>query len=530
MTRAATIAGEAAPVDPRPVIRVAGGRLPQIASEIEAALLAAGVQIYQRGPLTVRPVIERVEATHGRQTNVARLARIDAPYIRDVAGRVARFQRFDARSRKHVDIDAPYDAAVTLLAREGEWTFRSIAGLITTPTLRADGTVLEAEGYDEATRLVLVAPPEMPPIGKTREDALEAKRVLGELIAEFPFVDRASESVVYSMIVTPVARGAFPTTPMHAVTSHEAGSGKSYACDIAAAVAIGQPCPVMAAGRTEEETEKRLGAALLTGQPLISIDNVNGDLGGDGLCQAIERPRVDIRILGKSENARIETRSTLFATGNNLRLVADMTRRAVVATLDPRVERPEMRQFNGSPVGAILADRGRYVAAALTIVRAYALAGRPNLAPRLASFEGWSDTVRSALMWLECADPVLTMEAARTEDPHLAALRQLLSAWADALGVGSAFVYTAAEVLQAAEARDYLPDANVPAWRSPVLRDAVLVVASNRGHLDARTFGRWLARNKGRIVLGLRLDGGSDAHGHAARWWVDRVGSAEWTA
>jgi putative DNA primase/helicase len=39
--------------------------------------------------------------------------------------------------------------------------------------------------------------------------------------------------------------------------------------------------PVMAAGRTEEETEKRLGAALLAGQPIINIDNVNGELGGD---------------------------------------------------------------------------------------------------------------------------------------------------------------------------------------------------------------------------------------------------------
>jgi putative DNA primase/helicase len=51
----------------------------------------------------------------------------------------------------------------------------------------------------------------------------------------------------------------------------------------------------MAAGRTEEETEKRLGAALLAWQPLISIDNVNGELGGDALCQIIERPVVEIR-------------------------------------------------------------------------------------------------------------------------------------------------------------------------------------------------------------------------------------------
>ncbi len=51
-------------------------------------------------------------------------------------------------------------------------------------------------------------------------------------------------------------------------------------------------------------------------------------------------------------------------------------------------------------------------------LRAYFAAGRPNGAPRLASFEGWSDTVRSALIWLGKADPVASMELARAEDPE----------------------------------------------------------------------------------------------------------------
>ena len=167
---------------------------------------------------------------------------------------------------------------------------------------------------------------------------------------------------------------------MHAARAPTAGSGKSYVFDIASAIAIGQPCPVMAAGRTEEETEKRLGAALLAGQPIINIDNVNGELGGDALCQIIERPIVEVRILGKSERARIEARSTVFATGNNLRLLGDMTRRVILCTLDARRERPELRQFKRDPVAEVLGDRGRYVGAALTVVRAYLVAGKPNRA------------------------------------------------------------------------------------------------------------------------------------------------------
>lgn len=114
---------------------------------------------------------------------------------------------------------------------------------------------------------------------------------------------------------------------------------------------------------------------------------MNGDLGGDALCQIIERPVVEIRILGKSELVRIESRSTVFATSNNLGVVSDMTRRVLRCRLDPKRERPELRRFRWRPVAAVLADRGRYVAAALTVVRAYVAAGMPGRAPRLASFE-----------------------------------------------------------------------------------------------------------------------------------------------
>src|ERR1035438_161575 len=92
-------------------------------------------------------------------------------------------------------------------------------------------------------------------------------------------------------------------------------------------------------GASEEETEKRLGAAMLAGQPLISIDNISGELGGDALCQIIERPVVEIRVLGRSDRVRIEARGTsLYATGNNFVVVADVCRRVITTNLDPADE------------------------------------------------------------------------------------------------------------------------------------------------------------------------------------------------
>ena len=515
-----------------PVIQIGGGRLPENATAGERAIIAAGMPVYRRGAMLVRPVVEEVDAAHGHRTHVAQLARLDLPYLRDLLCRAAQWERFNARKQDWVAVNAPQDVAQTILCRFGEWTFPPVVGVLTTPTLRPDGTILAEPGYDAETRLILMAPPPMPRVAlePTRDDAERALGLLDGLLDEFPFIDDASRSVALSGLITPIVRGAFPVAPMHVARAPTPASGKSYLWDVMAAIALGQPCPVMAAGRSEEETEKRLGAALLAGQPIISIDNVNGELGGDALCQAIERPVVEVRILGKSERVRIEARgTTLFATGNNLVLLGDMTRRVLLATLDPMLERPELRQFTGNPVTDVLANRGKYIGAALTLVRAYIAAGRPDPAPRLASFEGWSDSVRSALIWLGRADPVITMEQARDEDPQLAALHEMLTAWADALGTGPATRRTAADLLTLIEERETRLAGDGDAhegyereWRYPTLRNVVLAAAASRGRPEVRTLGRWLVRHRSRIAGGLRFAGESDKHGHGWKWWVDK--------
>jgi len=78
-----------------------------------------------------------------------------------------------------------------------------------------------------------------------------------------------------------------------------------------------------------------------------------------------------MRILGASKLASIEARgTTFFATGNNLVIFGDMTRRVITARLDARMERPEYREFAGDPVAKVQANRGAYIAAALTICKA----------------------------------------------------------------------------------------------------------------------------------------------------------------
>jgi putative DNA primase/helicase len=504
--------------DTRPVIRLGPGRLHVSVAETEAALIEACAPLYDHGGELVRPVTEDAKGFRGHKTKVVRLRPWTPDAMRDQLSRVVRFEKYEGRRGTYVATAVPYDVAKTIIAHDGNWGFPRLAGVITTPTLRPDGSILSEAGYDPATALLLVEPPTMAAIPDYPgpADARNALRPLEVLLDEFPFVDEESRAVALSALITPVVRGALSTAPLHVLDAPEAGTGKSYLVDLAAAIATGEAAPVIAAGRTEEETEKRLVAELLSGQPIVSIDNLNGNLHGDFLCQAVERPIVRPRVLGKSENRRIPNAAVFFANGNNLRLVGDVVRRSVRCRLDAKLEHPELRQFRGDPLQAVLADRGRFIAAILTIVRAYQVAGYPDCQPPLASFADWSRLVRSALVWLGCADPVATTAEARNEDPARADLQAVVAAWRAAIGVSTKV--TAGELKQKAETVD---SRNSEANKAnEMLRKALDAIARARrgSEIDTLRLGRWLSRNKNRVACGCAIVAETDKYSNQLVW------------
>ena len=486
------------------------GLIHEAASHSERALVRAGAPLYSRAGQLVRPVVDELPAADGGITKIARLRPVTVDALLDHLSRVADFGRF-LESGKLKRIDPPLAIAKTILARDGEWLFEPLAGVLTTPTIRPDGSLLIEPGFDPQTRILLRDPPAMPTLDEspTRDQAERALANIEALLIGFPFCDEASRSVAISAILTPIARGGMACAPLHALTAPAPGTGKSYLTDITSGILTGQRAPVIAAGHNGEELEKRLGAALLGGQSLISLDNVNGKLSGDCLAQLIERPVVEIRPLGRSNLVRVESRATVFGNGNNLQLTGDMTRRSLLCSMDSGVERPELRQFSFDPFRAVLADRGKYIAAALTVVRAYIVAGSPDPCPRLASFEQWSDRVRSAIVWLGRADPVETIETARADDPEQAARTAIFLALHEAFGNASWIV---------SDAMKLISDSTTPNHNADLER-AFIEISGTRGP-TGKLIGHWLARNKGRVVEGLRLLDEPDLHRKQKKWRI----------
>ena len=234
---------------------------------------------------------------------------------------------------------------------------------------------------------------------------------------------------------------------------------------------------------------------------------MNGELGGAFLCQLTERPTVTPRILGRSEQPLIRNSFTILATGNNIRLRGDMVRRSLISQLDAGMERPETRHFKDNPVEKVLSNRGFYISAALTVVRAYLVAGQPDRPPPYASYEPWSDRVRGALMWLGQPDPVDSLIIVRAEDPELQTLKGMLDAWATAFGVGPYKAHPAAQALKRAET-------------NTVLQEAIDATRATAKKLPSVALGHWLTDHKGRIVGRRKFERLTNDGHKASEWYV----------
>ncbi len=503
----------------RPAIRVMGGQRHIAADQAIDAMMAMGVPFYQRDRALVRVASSRAKTSDGAVIDVPGIVPVTIPILGRLMGQSAEWERINSKDEV-IRIDPPKDVVEQVAAMSGDWPFPPIAGVISTPTMRPDGTILDTEGYDEATGLVLTGAPRMPhiPDNPTRQDADRALDVLQSLLGEFPFADDASRSVALSMILTVVLRGALlPAVPMHAATAPQPGTGKSYLLDTASAIATGERCAVIAMAPDVAETEKRLIAAAISGQQIIAIDNVSEMMAGDFLNQVTERPLLKIRPLGTSTDIRLANTFTVFANGNNLSAPADLVRRTLLCRLDANVENPESRVFVGNPVREVLADRGRYIAAALTIGRAYVCAGRPDALPPLASFERWSNLDRSALVWLGAVDPCASMDLARDEDPIRAARAELFGAWAKELGTNPRGL-TVAEMIHEAEQIDQ------QGFLCPAFREALLAVAAEKSGttISPKRLGKWISANNNNVVAGTKLVA-NRADKSRVRWVLTKI-------
>jgi hypothetical protein len=272
-------------------------------------------------------------------------------------------------------------------------------GIIGSPVLRPDGTLLTAQGYDEATGLYLASRVDLPQIPVHPDAKLVAwarDTVLGKLLADFPWASPADKANYLAMLVTQVIRrwlrGA--PVPLAMITATEASSGKTLLATIP-----GTLFGYVSVTWTDDETElrKQLTTVMLDQAGVIGFDNVpRGTVVRSATLSKLLTDRTwGDRLLGGNVLGRFANDRLWVVTGNNLRIGGDNRTRTVLVRLEPREAHPERRS------GFVIPDLEAWIekpanqrivlTALLVLVADWAAAGCPlaDVVP-MRQFTSWA--------------------------------------------------------------------------------------------------------------------------------------------
>lgn len=474
----------------------------------------AGLEVYQRGGLLVELVRDENISPDGiTRHGSPSVRRLPSPRLRELLDSGAVCVR-PINGGGVKPVRCPSELA-TMVAARGQWRgVRPLVGCVTYPVLRGDGTVLNRDGYDPRTGLLAELPKGLRvPARPTRGDAVLALSDLTELVADFPFASDVALAAWLAALLTPLARPAIDgPVPMLLLDANMPGAGKSLLADLIGAVVLGQRLPRRSAPDSEAEWRKAMLAIAIAADPIVLVDNVTHTLRSAALDAVLTGTAYRDRVLGRSEELSLDMRTMFIATSNNATVSADLVRRSLHCRLLSPLENPAGRSgFTRVLPDDAVSERERYLSSALTVLLAYAAAGRPRLATRpLGSFDSWGRVVRDALVWAGKPDPAVSQDELReVAEPTRSELGAVLSAWHLLLG-------------------------DRPVTSDEVLTDggastdghngvAVLHTALSNwldGPVTARRLGSSLRSSRDKVVGGLRLTiSGKDRKGNT-RWRV----------
>lgn len=496
-------------------------------------LIATDDEIYQRNGTLAR-VTRTAESEADAMTleGTPQIRTVQPATLVERLTRLSNFVRFDYRSGRWIDA-APSGTVVAALSARAQWRgVRPLIGVIEAPAMRPDGSIVEVEGYDNATGFYFAPNAAFLPVpsGPSQAHARAALAELAEPFADFPFASDAHQSAMLSAVLTLLARPAIAgNVPAIIIDATTRGTGKTLGADVVSIIATGRQTAKMGYPTNDEELEKVLGAYALRGAALINFDNVTRSFGGGPIDRCLTAGgSVELRILGKTEVPSLPWRALVLATGNNVEVHGDTGRRVLISRLESPIENPEERTgFRHHPLAPWVAtERLRLVRAALTILRAYTLAGRPDVGVRTwGSFEEWTGLVASALVFAGAADPLMARasgdDAIDTEKGHLVTLLRGLAR----LDVGQGV--TAKEAIDRLYPSDYLRGHAAPDGNDDI-REAIETLTKHpagKGAPKSSSLGYVLRKTRGRILGGRKLVAPKDRTG-TTRWRVQSAGDA----
>jgi hypothetical protein len=466
--------------------------------------------LFVRGPFLMRIAHQAAskKETVSRKEGTPYIRGLTLPGLRELTTEVIQWMATKQdESGNEFEVSAhPPQWSINAIFDRGDWPgLRSIMGVVECPVLRPDGTILDKPGYDDATGLYYEPSQAFLPVKEspTLEDARQAVETIYYVMQDFPYVVIGDDggathfSAFLAALLTALARAAiFGPTPIFRFDAVLAGIGKTKQADIISITSTGRDMAKVQFPEKIEEQEKQIGAIALAGDSMVLLDNIkNGDVFGSPILDMCSTTtRIKVRILGKSIMPELDWNTILYATGNNLAAGGDGLRRIVpigLATDDPNPETRTDFAIKGDILVYVREHRAELVQAALTILRAYAFAGRPKPEKALPKmdFVAWCEQVRDPVYWVTGYDPCATRAAMIADDSERNDLIALIEGFAEI--PKSKIGMTALEILK--EVDDF------PACYEK-LRSIMAEWPTKTGKITSKSLGKHLKAIKGRTI------------------------------
>ncbi len=398
---------------------------------------------------------------------------------------------------------------------------RALRGVVHSPVLRPDGSLLEQPGYDSATGLLHLPEPGLvvPPVPEqpTTADVKLAVDWLDYMLSGFIFASDSDRCNYLGMLMTPALRGILPPPyKLGAIGAPMPGSGKSLLALVLRIINGG----VFRAEIPEDEAEMRKQVTTIldvTTGPVVQFDNATGTLRSATMAALLTSPDWDDRLLGANKMVHAKNDRLWVVTGNNLSIGGDLIRRTLWSTIDPGVPDPHLR--TNFAIGNLETwtreHRGDLIHAILVLARAWVAEGMPAVTTRSDSYATWAASLQGLLgnagFAGEFDAPSTARQKVGADDSEWAELlAKVHEVFGDTTWLGSELVGKIATNggFDRPISSDFLP--------------SELADKFDRGQSITKSLGRWLGNREGRWAGGFAVRSAGENRTGVKVWKVVR--------
>lgn len=418
----------------------------------------------------------------------------------------------------------PARALASVLSRRYWPGVPALHGIVGSPVLRPDGTLLQQPGYDPTTGLYLAPTVSLPPIPDQPGEAdVTAARdfLLGDFLGDFPWVDPSDRANYIGLLVAQILRPYLRTvTPFGLISADNPSSGKTILSE-GIGLLFGQR--VRPWVRSENEQRKAITAVLDENAPTVVFDNIKeGEvINSPVLAMLITTPVWTDRILGTNKTFSAANDRLWLATGNNIRLGGDMASRTVLVRLNAKTPHPELRDPQKFAIPNLdqwvknPANRTVLLRHLLILVMDWIASGAARTGHAMRQFSTWASAAGGFLAHHHIEGFLDNANATRELDEQASEWINFLSRWHELYGSDRKL---AREIRQSADI-EYEAGRTIDRWQGDFITDdesnlpknAIALSAKLRGHIG-RYYGDFVLRAK------------RDTDKNVTWWWVEQGG------